>query len=350
MMIIILSLLPRTVPVSSTVMQKSIWLLAFLACLLWLGLLVDGAAVIALPSNDTHLVHPHRLNFTDAIPGGIIVIDKERGSEQPAAQIFENVIWLMAVFLGPEDFSGFIPSQAWSSKDYILGVSVDKEQGVVQRPFVMYGFYFISLLMKQEKDFRSGVFEIQYGGIPICDLVILPKVSSGLKLAPSFTHVTQLDPPPSPTADNTNGFSQLAGWEPWVLQTTKIMPFLIHPMDELGQLISIMDMLVTAAKSPENERVQKDIESIVPNSGVKISLSLAPNDTPNVLTYGGLVWALYGMADSVPGNGGQGLRGRMSLRSVYLGEITLVPSNSSPPTNPLIEAIVNASMGTATSR
>ena len=128
------------------------------------------------------------------------------------------------------------------------------------------------------------------------------------------------------------------------------MPFLIHPMDELGQLISIMDMLVTAAKSPENERVQKDIESIVPNSGVKISLSLAPNDTPNVLTYGGLVWAMYGMADSVPGSGGQGLRGRMSLRSVYLGEITLVPSNSSPPTNPLIEAIVNASMGTATSR
>ena len=346
----ILSLLPRAVPVSSTVMQKSIWLLTFLACLPWLGLLVDGAAVITLPMNNTHVVQPHRLNYTDAIPAGIMIIEKERGSELPAAVLFENGIWLMALFLGPQDFNGFIPSQAWSSKDLILGVSVAKKQGVVQRAFLMYGFYFIFLLMKQEKDFRSGVFEIQYGGIPICDLVILPKVSSGLKLAPSFAHVTQLDPPPSPTADNTNGPSQVVAFEPWVLKTTQIMPFLIQPMDQLGLLISIVDMLVTAAKPPENERVRKNIESIVPFSGVKISLSLTPNDTPNVLTYGGLIWCLYGMANSVLGSGGQGLRGQMWLRGVYLGEITMLPSNSSSSTDPLIEAIVDASTDRATAR
>ena len=341
------SLLPRAVPVHSTVMQKSIWLLAFLACLPWLRSFVHGAVVLTLPSNTTRLDHPLRLNDTNGIVGGISVIDKERGTELPAAQLFEAGIWLMATWLAPEDFEGFIPSQAWSTGDIILGVSVDEqERGVVQRPFIIYGFYFIFLLMKQEKDFRSGVFQIQYLGTPVCDLVILPTGSSRLKLAPSFTHVTQLHPPPSPTASNTIGSPQGVV----LLNTTSILPLLIQPMDELGQLISIVDMLVTAAWPPETERIRKNIESIVPFSGVNISLSLAPNDTPDVLRYGGLIWSLSSMADTVQRSEGQGLRGQMYSMDGYLGEITMLPSNSAASTNPLIQSFVTTSTDRATSR
>ena len=332
-------------------MQKSMWLLAFLPYLHGFGSVVDGAVVLTSPSNlTTPLVRPSGLN------GGIVtrlsVIDKERGPELPAAELFKTGIVLMG-FLAPEDFDGFMPSQAWSLGGLILGVSVDEEQGVVERAVVMEGLYFIFLLMKQEKDFRSGVFEIQYSGIPLCDLVIFSTVSSGLHLAPDFAHVTQLHPPPSPIADNTNSFWQLdAPVLGMMLNATIIMPFLIRPMDELGELISLVDMLVTIAQPPGNERVQKNIESIVPSSGVKISLSLTQEDLPNAFTYADLIWAVgkISRANDDIGAEGQALRGQMYLYNVYQGEVTLVPSNSSPSTIPLIEASVNASTGTATAR
>ena len=332
-------------------MQRSIWLLAFLPCLPWFGSLVDGAAVLSIPSNTTRIVQPLRLNDINGLPVGLSVIDKERGAELPGAQLFEAGIWLMANFLAPYDFFGYIQSQAWSTGDIILGMSVDEQQGVAQRGFLMYGFYLIFLLMKQEKDFRAGVFEIQYGGTTVCDLVILPIASSGMKLAPSFAHVTQLKPPPSPIADGTNSSLQIVAVEPGaLLKVTPMMPFLIHPMDELGLLISVVDMLVTAAQPPANEPIRENIESIVPFSGVNISLSLAPNKTPKALTYDFLIWALSGMSDSALYYGGQALRGQMYFLGVYLGEITMIPSNSVPTTSPLIEAIVNASTSTATAR
>lgn len=121
-------------------------------------------------------------------------------------------------------------------------------------------------------------------------------------------------------------------------------------MNELGLLISIMDMLVTVAEPPANEAIRKNIESIVPSSGVKISLSLAPNDTPNVLRYGFAIWTLAGLSDSVLDTGGQALKGQMYFDDDYLGEITMVPSGSSPSKSPLIEAFLNASTGTAIAR
>lgn len=79
-----------------------------------------------------------------------------------------------------------------------------------------------------------------------------------------------------------------------------------------------MDMLVTMAEPPANEAVRKNIESIVPFSGVKISLSLAPKETPNVLKYGIAIWALAGLSDSVLDTGGQALRGQMYFDDDYL--------------------------------
>ena len=332
-------------------MQKSIWLLAFLPCLPWFGSLVDGAAVLSVPSNTTRIIQPLRLNDRHGFPSGLSVIDKERGPELPAVQLFGVGIWLMAFYLAPFDFYGFLQSQAWSSGDFILGVSVDEEQRVVQRAFLVYGFYLIFLLMKQEKDFRAGVFELQYGGITVCDLVILPVASSGMKLAPSFAHVTQLKPPPSPVADGTNSTSQIVAVGPGgLLNVSIIMPFLIHPMDELGQLISVVDMMVTTAQPPVNETIRKNIESVVPFSGVKISLNLAPDETSKALTYDFLFWALYGVSTSIPNFQGQAPRCQMYFLDVYLGEITILPSNL-PTTSPLIEAIVNGSAaGTATAR
>ena len=205
--------------------------------------------------------------------------------------------------------------------------------------------------MKQEQDFRSGLFAIQYLRISWCDLFILSIGSSRLKLAPSFAHVTQLNPPPSPIISSTNCSSQIfANESGGLLNVTQKMPFLVRPMNELGLLISIMDMLVTVAEPPANEAVRKNIESIVPFSGVKISLSLAPNDTPNVLRYGFAIWALAGLSDSVLDTGGQAPGGQMYFDDDYLGEITMVPSGSSSSTSPLIEAFLNASTGTAIAR
>ena len=177
------------------VMQKSMWLLAFLPYLHWFGPLVDGAVVLTTPSNLTPNLQPPRLIGSIFLPS-FSVIDKERGVEVPAVEPFKDGIWLMDSVLAREDFARYIPSQAWSLRDIILGISVYEKWGVVPQYWLLEGLYFIFLLMKQEKYFRSGVFEVQYFSGPICDIIILPTKTSGLHLAPNFTHVTQLDPPP----------------------------------------------------------------------------------------------------------------------------------------------------------
>ena len=337
-------------------MQKSSCLLAILPYLHWFGSLVNGATVLTTPSKLTPIPEPPRL-IGSKFPGTFSVIDKERGVEVPAAQLFKAGISLMGDILAPEDFNRYIPSQAWSLGDIILGISVYERWGVVPQSYPLLGFYFIFLLMKQEKDFRSGVFEVQWAQQPICDLIILPTRTSGLHLAPNFTQVTQLGPPPSPIAGKTNIYSKLVIPDtPLALNVTIIEPYLVRPMDELGELINFVDMLVTVAEPPANKSVQKNIESIVPYSGVKISLSLTHDDphAPEPFTYDSLIWAVRAMSysgdDSIPK--GQAFRGQIQYgpEGVVVGEITVVPSNSAPSTSPLIEAAVNASTDTATAR
>ena len=330
-------------------MQKSMLALAFLPYLHWFGSLVHGAVVLTSPSP---LVQPSRPN--GGLPGGFTVVDKERGPELPAAQLFQTGILLMADILAPEDFFGSIPSHAWNYGNLVLGVTVDEQQGgVVQRAVVLNALYFIFLLMKQEKNFRSGVFEIQFLGYSACDIVIFSTTSSGLHLAPGFPPVTQLNPPPSSIANNTKNSLQLEQPDPGMgLKISLIMPFLIHPMDELGQLINIVDMLLTIAEPPANEAVHKNTESSVPSSGVKLSLNLTQDDVPHPLTYADLIWAVGAMWEGIDhwGLPRQALRGEMSLDQVYQGELLLVPSTSSPSTSRLIEASSNTSTGTATAR
>ena len=329
------------------------WLWAFFPCLNWFESLADGAVVLTSPSNLTHFVQPSRLN--GGPHPGLSVIDKERGPVLPAVELFQTGILLIVQSLAPEEFYGFIPSQSWVLGDFILGVTVNEQQhrGVVQRAMVINALYLIFLLMKQEKSFRSGVFEIQYFDTSACDIVIFSAASSGLHLAPNFTHVTQLHPPSSPIADNTTSSSlqilpDLSLW----MRTSIIMPFLIHPMDTLGELIDIVDMLLTIAQPPASEYVHKNTESIVPSSGVKMSLNLTQDDVPKFLTYNDLIWAMWAMSAGSEGFGfpGQAIRGQIYLNDVYEGEITMVPSTSSLSTSPLIAASVNASSGTATAR
>ena len=334
-------------------MQKFIWLLAFLPCLPWLGSSVNGATVLTSTSDFTRIAQSQRLDASSGIPTGIRVIDKERGAKIPDSHLlFKTGVWLMANFLARDEFYGSVSSQAWSSGDYMLGVSVYPVTEKVQRAFILYGFYFIFLLMKQEHDFRSGVFEVVYGDHPVCALVILPFASSGLKLAPSFAHVTHLDPPPLPIPGGIKGSSQTFSLPSGpLINLTQIQPLLIQPMDVLGELLSSMDMMITAAQSPVDEIIQNNIASIAPNSGVNVSLSLAPKRTANAMTYGFVISTIDRMCLWFELESGQGLRGQLYNDHGYLGEITMLPSNSAPTKSPLVEAIADASAArTATAR
>ncbi len=313
-------------------MQKSIWLLAFLPCLHWFGSLVDGAAVLTSPTSPIRILQPQNLNISNG------VVDKERGPELPAVDVFEMGLFVVDYYLAPEDFWKKIPSQAWSQLGIILGISAKKRPGeMVGRGFVIFGIYFIFLLMKYENDFRSGVFEIQYAGFFVCDIFIFTAGSSGLKTQPSFAHVTQLAPPPSPIAYNTNSSSQLVASALGAVKGLKVLIAPIdppRPLDQLDLLISLLDMLVTVAQPPGDERVQSHIENTV--SGVTTSISpVIDARPPNVMTYEQLISAVMNTAITIRDERWalSALRIQLYRYSVYLGEITMVPSNSSPPTS-----------------
>ena len=324
-------------------MQKSMWLLAFLPYLHWFGSLVNGATVLTSPF---HPVKP-----SGGLPFGYSITVKARGPVLPAAELFADGNALVAQALAPEDYEGSIPTQAWrfdplsTSESLTIGVSVTEQQGgVVPRSLVMNGIYTIFLAMKQDDDFRSGIFEINIADISLCDLVMFAGVSSGLQLAPRFAHVTQLHRPPRPTADNTTSSHDLE------VNTYNIKPYLTRPMDELGMLINFMDMLVRLALPPAKERPQDNIKSIVPSSGVKVSYNLTQDDH---LTFADLISVFCGLSArtrDVAKDRGQATRSDILLNDVYQGEILVVPSNSSLSTSPLIEASVNASAGTATAK
>ena len=335
-------------------MQKSTWLWAFLPYPHWFGPVVNGAVVLTPPANLTHLVRPSRL---DNIPlTEFAVIDKERGPVLPAVELFQAGIVLMADGLAPEDFDGFISNSAWQIGTFIFGVHVGEQQGKMQKGqaqigVVLNGLYIIFLMMKQEKDFRSGIFEVQFSGYSLCDMVIYSTASSGLHLAPSFAHVTQLRSPPSSVADNTTNPLQRDPPRGMDIYTEVIIPWLIHQMDKLGQLINIVDMLREISRPPANKRVHRNYESSLPSSGVKLSLNLTQY-RDLTLTYADLIWAVGEMAAGSEPHGypGQALKGEMFLYEVYQGVLTLLPSTSSPSTSPLVEVPINASSGTATAK
>ena len=314
-------------------MQKSTWLWAFLPYLHWFGQLVDGAVVSITPSNLTHLVRPSGLNRGP--PYFVLsVIDKERGPVLPAVNLFEAGIALIADSLAPEDFDGFISNTGWLVGPFIFGVAIGEQQGKeqggqAQVGVVLSGLYVIFSLMKQEKDFRSGVFEIQYAGFSLCDIVISSRASSGLLLAPSFANMTQLRSPPSSIADNTTTSLQREPRPGMDIYTEMIFPWLIHQLDRLGELINIVDMLFKISKPPANETVHKNTESSLPFSGVIFSLNLTDNDVPT-LTYTDLIWAVGEMSEGSEPHGyqGQATEGLMSLNGVYQGVLKLLPSTS----------------------
>lgn len=70
-------------------MQNYIWLLAFLPYLHWFGSLVDGATVLTSPASPIRILQPQNLNSSNGLPAGLIVIDKERGPELPAVDVFD---------------------------------------------------------------------------------------------------------------------------------------------------------------------------------------------------------------------------------------------------------------------
>lgn len=237
-------------------MQKSISLLAFLPYLHWFGLPVDGATVLTSPASPIRMLPSRILNDSNGLPNGLSVVVKERGDELPAVDVFRTGLVIIDLYLAREDFYGFIPPRAWSFAGMVLGVSVGERWRwgtTVQRGFVIEGIYFILLLMKNQYDFRSSVFEIQYLGNPVCDIAIFTTGSSGLKTQPSFAHVTPLDPPPPPAAYNINSSSQLVASPLGVplglfVFISRIEPF--QPLDQLNQLLSLVDMLVTIAQPP----------------------------------------------------------------------------------------------------
>ena len=335
-------------------MQKSIGLLAFLPYLHWFGSLVDGATELTSPASPIRMLQPQNLNSCNGLPGGLIVINKERGAELPAVDLFETGIVIIDAYLAPEDWNGFIPLQAWTLHGIVLGVSLNERQGnVVQRSFVISGIYFIFSLMKSENDFRSGVFEIQYCGDSVYDIVIFTTGSSGLNTLLSFAHVTQLAPPPSPIAHNTNSSSQLVAsalgsTDGLSITIYSIEPF--QPLDELDLLISLLDTLVTIAEPPEDERVQNHTNTVF---GVKTSISpVIDARPPGVMTYDQLLWVVSTTTDSiihVKEFGPWWIRGAQRMEvfifSDYVGEITIVPVNSSAPTSSR-----NPGTGTATAR
>ena len=336
-------------------MQKSMWLLAFLPYLHSFFSLVDGAVMLTSPSNLTPLVQPSRLN--SGIMSNINVVVKERGPELPAVAALNIGNLVIGSPLAQGDIHGSIPTQAWSLDSLTLGVSIDEKLGgEVTREYAENGIYSVFLLMMQEKDFRSGIFEIQTrSGDPLCNITLSSSGSSALHSAPEFAHVTQLHPPPSLIADNKNSSSQLDAPGQMRFYIDVLEPYLLRPMDELEILINFMDMLITLARSPFEARVNQDTESIVPSYGVKLSLYLTQDDPPSTITYGNLLRCVRFLSrwtqdpEGAPFKG-QALSMILVLGDVYQGNVTLVPSDSTLPTGTLIEASGNVSTGTATAR
>ena len=147
--------------------------------------------------------------------------------------------------------------------------------------------------------------------------------------------MTQLARPPPPIAYDTNSSSRsfasaLGDPEGLEVLITQIEPF--RPLDQLDLLVSLLDMLVTVAQPPEDDCVQSYSENTV--SCVKTSLSpVIDARPPNAMTYKQLISAARVTFSSITDESERWALAALSiqlyLHSVYVGETTMVPSNSS---------------------
>ena len=263
-------------------MQKSTWLLIFLPYLHWFGSLVHGAAV--------SMSNSQRLN-DDPWPL-ITIVTKERGAVLSAIRVFEACIETIALDLGRENFVGFISEGTWSHITLLLGVTLGEGMpDKVQRAFVIVEIYKMLLKMKMENDFRSGIFRVMYLQVlPACDLYIRlrPIGSLGFKNESSVAGVTLLAPSPSFIAYDTNSSAQVVASASGVSSRPAIHVLPRRPtqrLDRLGMLISLVDMLVTAAKASKDDPVARHTNT-VPSSGVTTTIDSLPDAwEPPYFTY-----------------------------------------------------------------
>lgn len=218
----------------------------------------------------------------------------------------------------------------------LVGVSVDNRPGnKVRRAVVIRGIYPIFLSMKNKNNFRSDFFNIQCRGESTCDIFIFPARSSRLMNRPRFANVTQLTPPTLPTAKYTNSSSQLIAHvsrEPAPLNVFVCPLKPQQPLDRLDILISLLDLLVTVAEPPKDERVQNQHREY--RAGVQrndLHYSRARRQAAlYVLTYARLIyaawWASVETFDPSASWLPAALRIVVYLDWVLVGKITMAPS------------------------
>ena len=331
-------------------MQKSTWLFILLPYLHWFGSLVHGAAV----SNS-----PQRLNNTVDPESLITIVTKERGAALPAIRVFEACIETIALDLGREHFLGSIPETTWSHISIFLGVSLgDGMPDDVQRAFVIVGIYKMLLQMKMENDFRSGVFRVMYLEVlPACDIFIRPVGSLGFKNESSVASVTLLTPSPSFIDYDTNSSAQVVASASGVSSRPAIRVVQRWPtqrLDRLGMLISLMDMLVTAAKPEKDEAVARHTNA-VPSSGVKHTIESLPDAwEPPFFTYEDFFDTTLSITSFIIGPGVSWMpaafKAIVRRSGLDIGKITMVRAGSSTSWSPLTKGNVSGSTGTATAR
>ena len=331
-------------------MQQSTWLLIFLPYLHWFASLVHGATVsISSP----------RLNNTDDPERFITVVTKERGAVLSAIRVFEACIETIALDLGRDNFAGSMSEKTWSHVTLLLGVSLGEGMpDDVQRAFVVVGLYRMLLKMKMENDFRSGVFRVMYlEVIPACDIYIRPIASLGFNTKSSVAGVTQLAPSPSFIAYDTNSSAQVVANASGVSSRPAIHILQRRPiqrLDRLGMLISLVDMLVTAAKPWKGESVTSHTNA-VPSSGVTTTIDSLPDAwEPPYFTYEDFFDSALAITRFIIHPSVSWMPAAFDAivwRSAFdIGKITMVRAGSSASSTPLTIANVSGSRGAATAR
>ena len=331
-------------------MQKYTWLLVFLPYLHWFGSLVHGAAV----SNS-----PPRLNNTDDPWNFITIVPKQRGAVLSAIRLSEACIEAIALDLGRDNYAGFMVEKMWSHITILLGVSLGEGMpDQVQRAFVIVGIYKMLLKMQVENDFRSGVFRVMYLDVlPACDLYVRPIGLLGLKNESSVAGVTTLAPSSSSITSDTNSFAQVVASASGVSSRPAIHVLPRRPtqrLDRLGMLISLMDMLVIAAKPWKDDRVARHTNA-VPSSGVTTTIDSLPDAwEPPYFTYEDFFDAALSLTSFIIGRDVYWMPAAFDAivwrRGFDIGEITMLRAGSAASRSPLTIANVSGSTGTATAR
>ena len=327
-------------------MQTSTWLLLFLPYLHWFGSLVHGAAV--------SISNPQLLD-----DDFITIVTKERGAVLPAIRVFEACIETIALDLGRDNFVGFMSEKMWSHITLLLGVSLGEGMpDRVQRAFVIEGIYKMLLKMKMENDFRSGVFRVMYLGVlPACDLYIRPIGSLDFKYKSSVAGLTLVAPSYPFIAYDINSSAQVVANASGVSSRPAIHVLQRRPtqrLDRLGMLISLVDMLVAAAKPWKSEVVARHTNA-VPSSGVTTSIDSLPDGwEPPYFTYEDFFDSALSITSFIikpnvywmPA----AFDGIVWRRGFDIGEITMVRAGSSASWSPMTKGNVSGSTSTATTR